>query len=66
MQLKKKKMEEQNFINVNDAINEIKKINCVDYGSMFDYEVHNAVREVLREIIDTLENMPTIKKKELL
>ena len=52
-------MDERNLIDVDKAIEEIEKINCVDYGSMFSYEAHDAAREVLRDVVGVLESVPT-------
>jgi rubrerythrin len=33
----------------------IEKICYVDYGSIFDYDAHHAAREVLRDVLDILD-----------
>jgi len=54
-------MEEFNLIDRDKAIENIEQINCVDYGPMFSYEAHSAVKEVLRDIIGTLESTPPVE-----
>jgi hypothetical protein len=47
-----------------DALKEkVEKINCVDYGSMFSYEAHSAVRDVLSDIERIIDAVPTIESQ---
>ena len=48
------------YVNVDILREQIEKINCVDYGSMFSYEAHDAVRDVLRDIEMIIDEQPTL------
>ena len=54
------------LIDADAQIDEIGKINPVDYGSMFSYEAHSAAREVLRDVVRILDTAPTIDLNILL
>ena len=53
------------YIEKATALNLLKKINPVDFGSIFDYEAHGAVQECLREISYRVEDMPTVDVEEV-
>lgn len=47
------------------VLNLLEKINPVDFGSMFDYESHGAVRECLREACYGVEDIPAADVVEM-
>lgn len=47
------------LVSRNVFLEKLRGINCTDYGSIGSYEAHSAVREVLSDIINMLENEPT-------
>lgn len=53
------------YIEKATVLNLLKKINPVDFGSIFDYEAHGAVQECLREISYRVEDMPTADVEEV-
>ena len=53
------------YIERGAVLNLLEKINPVDFGSMFDYEAHGAVRECLREIRYGVENTPAADVAEV-
>ena len=46
------------YIERTDVLNLLEKINPVDFGSMFDYSAHGAVRECLRDVCYGVEDIP--------
>ena len=50
------------MIDEKKLIEDIDKINYTDYGSISNYEAHSAVREVLRDIENIINNQPIISK----
>ncbi len=48
------------YINVDILRKQIDKINCVDYGSIYSYEAHNAARDVLRDIEMIIDEQSTL------
>lgn len=53
------------YIEKATVLNLLKKINPVDFGSIFDYEAHGAVQECLREISYGVEDMPAADVAEV-
>jgi hypothetical protein len=49
-----------NYISKDTLSAEIEKINCVDYGSMYSYEAHSAVRDCLSDIKDLIDDAPIV------
>lgn len=47
------------------VLNLLEKINPVDFGSIFNYEMHNGVRECLREIRHGVEEIPATDVMEV-
>lgn len=50
------------MIDEKKLIEDIDKINYTDYGSICSYEAHSAVREVLRDVENIINNQTTITK----
>lgn len=46
------------LIDADALYNIIEKMNPVDYGSIFSYEAHNAVGDVLRDILRIIDGEP--------
>ena len=44
------------------VLNLLEKINPVDFGSIFNYESHNAVGECLRKISYDIEKNPRLRR----
>lgn len=55
-----KATDEVKLIDAEALIKKVEKINCVDYGSMFSYEAHNAAREVLQDIVTIISYAPAV------
>lgn len=46
------------YIERDDALRELEKINPVDYGAMCNYDAHHHVGECLRDCKEALEDIP--------
>lgn len=46
------------YIERDDALRELEKINPVDYGAMCNYDAHHHVGECLRDCKEALEEIP--------
>ena len=53
------------YIERTDVLNLLEKINPVDFGSMFDYSAHGAVRECLRDVCYGVEDIPAADVAEV-
>lgn len=53
------------YIDADKFFAEINKIVPCDYGTIDSYEAHNAVRDVLCDILDKLEEQPTADVQEV-
>lgn len=47
------------WIKKSDVLDLIEKIHPIDFGSIFDYEVHRAVGECLREVRQGIKSIHT-------
>ena len=50
------------LIDADELLKKVESINSCNYGSMFSWEAHSAVGDVLLDVQRLIENAPTIKE----